>query len=356
MTLEDHFGAFRRRDWELEEPDGTVRLAVVGVGGFARERALPGIESGEYCETTVLVSGSLDRTREVAVAFDVPNVIEYDEFLDGACADAYDAVYVATPNALHGRYTTAAAERGKHVICEKPLETTVERSRTVVDACESAGVTLMTAYRLQLEPTVRRTREMIQAGDIGNVVQVHGRFSNPLLTHADPGTWRLDADLAGGGALVDLGVYPLNTTRFVLEEDPISVSTLARSSGEPFDDVDEHVTFDLEFSTDAVASCSASFNAHAASRLDIIGTDGLISISAPFGGVVPQDLLVETGELCMEYTGPPTDEVREEFDYFGYCVLTGTTPEPDGRDGLEDVRIIEAAYEAAETDRRISLE
>ena len=356
MALEDHFGAFRRRDWERETPDGTVRLAVVGVGGFARERALPGIEAGEYCETTLLVSGSTERTRAVAEEFDVPNVVDYDDFLDGAFAEAYDAVYVATPNALHGRYATAAAERGKHVICEKPLETTTDRARSVVDACEAAGVTLMTAYRLQAEPTVRRTRELIRADDIGDVVQVHGRFSNPLLANADPSTWRLDADLAGGGALVDLGVYPLNTTRFVLDEDPISISALTRSSGGPFDEVDEHVTFDLEFRTDAVASCSASFNAHAASRLDIIGTDGLISISAPFGGVVPQDLVVETGEMCMEYTGPPTDEVREEFDYFGYCVLTETTPGPDGWDGLEDVRIIEAAYEAAESGRLVSLE
>ncbi|MFP8952083.1 D-xylose 1-dehydrogenase Gfo6 [Natrialbaceae archaeon A-arb3/5] len=355
MPLEDAFVNFTRRDWERTPVDGTVRIAVAGVGGFARQRALPGIAAGEHCETTVLVTRSPDRARSVADTFDVGHVVSTEAFLDGDHTGAYDAVYVSTPNAVHGEYATAAAEHGKHVICEKPLEASVSEAREIVDACDDAGVTLMTAYRLQTEPTVRRTRELVRDDIIGEVVQVHGAFSNPLLAHAGPDTWRLDPDLAGGGALVDLGVYPLNTTRFLLDTDPTGIYATTHSSGEPFEAVDEHIAFQLDFDSGATASCTASLDAHANSRLELVGTDGTISISSPFGGVVPHEMVVESGDMRMEYTGPPVDEVREEFDYFGYCVLTGTDPEPDGMDGLADLFAIEAAYESASTGQRVAL-
>lgn len=356
MALQDTFAHFTRRDWERDASEGSVRLALVGVGGFAQNRALPAIANGTYCEATTLVTSSPDRTRSVAESFDVPHVIDYDSFLAGDHAETYDAVYVATPNATHGTYAIAAAAHGKHVICEKPLEADLEGARGIATACDDANVTLMTAYRLQVEPTVRRTRELVRNGVIGDVVQVHGGFSHPLLEHAGPETWRLDPDLAGGGALVDLGVYPLNTIRFLLDADPAGIYATTHSSGEPFDAVDEHVAFQLEFESGATASCTASFDAHASSRLELVGTDGMISIASPFGGVVPQEMVVESGDMRMEYTGPPVDEVREEFDYFGYCVLTGTDPEPDGEDGITDLRAIEAAYESAETECRVDLE
>ncbi|MFP9190396.1 D-xylose 1-dehydrogenase Gfo6 [Natrialbaceae archaeon A-CW1-1] len=348
MALEDTFDHFTRRDWDRDDVDGTVRLAIVGVGGFARNRAIPGIEAGQYCETTTLVTSSSDRLEDDLVE-DVDHCIDYDAYLEGEAADAYDAVYVATPNALHGKYAIPGAERGKHVICEKPLDVSVEAARDIVDACEAAGVTLMTAYRLQVEPTIRRARDLVESGAIGDVVQIHGGFSHPLLEHTGPETWRLDPELSGGGALVDLGIYPLNTIRFVLDCDPVCVYANAQSDGGPFDEVDKHVAFQFVMSTGATASCTASFDAHAASRLQFVGTDGMISVSSPFGGTVPQEMVVESGDLRMEYTGPPVDEVSEEFDYFGCCVLTGTTPEPDGYDALADLRVIEAAYESYES-------
>ncbi|MFC6769121.1 Gfo/Idh/MocA family protein, partial [Natrinema soli] len=186
MALEDAFSHFTRRDWEHESVEGTVRLAVIGIGGFARQRALPAIAAGNYCETTMLVTSSPDRAAAVAEEYDVDHIIDYDGFLAGDRIDAYDGIYVAAPNAFHGQYATAAAGFGKHVICEKPLETTAERARAVVDACADADVTLMTAYRLQTEPTVRRTRELVREDVIGDVVQVHGGFSHPLLEHAGP--------------------------------------------------------------------------------------------------------------------------------------------------------------------------
>lgn len=355
MALEDYFQQFSRRDWERERVDGTIRMAVVGLGGFARRRALPAIENGEYCETTTLVSGSPQKAAAVAEQFDVEHVVDYAEFRRGDAADAYDAVYVATPNAIHGEYVTAAADQGKHVLCEKPLETTAARAQDLVDRCDDAGVTLMTAYRIQLDPAARRTRELVADGYIGDVVQVYGGFSHPVLEETSPDNWRLDAELAGGGALIDLGIYPLNTTRFLLDRDPVAVNAWTCSLEDAFDEVDEHVTFTLRFPGEITVSCTASFNAHASSHLRLVGTDGMVYVSAPFGGVVPQSMVVERGEFSMEYTGHPVDEVVEEFDYFAYCVLTGTEPELDGEDGREDVRVIDAAYESAATGQWVEL-
>ncbi|WP_254528580.1 D-xylose 1-dehydrogenase Gfo6 [Natrinema gelatinilyticum] len=356
MGLEDAFSHFTRRDWQREPARGRIRLAVIGVGSFARQRALPAIADSTYCETSVLVARSPGRVSDVVEKYGANHVVSYDGFLAGDHVDAYDAIYIAAPNAFHGRYATTAAEYGKHVLCEKPLEITVDRARTVVDACADAGVTLMTAYRLQTEPTVRRTRELVREDVIGDVVQVHGGFSHPLLTDSGPDTWRLDPDIAGGGALVDLGIYPLNTIRFVLDSEPTGVYATTRSEDSPFANVDEHVAFQLDYETDVTASCTASFDAHASSALEFVGTEGMIDIESPFGGVVPQEMTIESGDMRMEYTGPRIDEVREEFDYFGYCVLTGTDPEPDGEDGVMDLRTVEAAYESAETGYRVDLE
>ncbi|EMA43320.1 D-xylose 1-dehydrogenase Gfo6 [Halococcus saccharolyticus] len=353
-NLDGYFAAFTQRDWQTID-EGSVRIAVIGLGGFARERALPAIRDAEFCETTVLVSGSPETAGNLAETFGVGQVLDYEAFHDGEESDAYDAVYVATPPAFHEEYATTAAERGKHVLCEKPLAADLAAAERIVDACADAGVVCMTAYRLRTEPAVRRMRELIADGAIGEPVQVHGGFSARLLDEMSPDTWRLDPHVAGGGALMDLGVYPLNTTRFLLDADPVSVVAETTSGEAPFDRVDEHVVFQLSFPGGVTASCTASFDAHPDSRLQILGTDGQVLITDPFGGDVSQEIVVERGDTHTRYAGPSVDEVREEFDYFAHCVLTGEDCETDGEDGLTDLRIIEAAYESAETGERIEL-
>lgn len=349
MRVEEHFERFTERDWQELAAGGPIRFAIVGLGGFARERALPAIEGTTFCETTTVVSGSSAKARDTAAEFGVEHVLEYDSFERGDAKGEYDAVYVATPPAFHPKYAVIAAELGKHVLCEKPLAVDADGAERIIDACEDADVTLMTAYRLQTEPAMRRTRELLRDGCIGMPVQIHAGFSSKLLDTAGPDTWRLDADLAGGGALIDLGIYPLNTLRFLLDRDPVAVRAETTSVHEAFDDVDEHVAFQLSLPDGITASCTASFNAHRTSGLQVIGTEGQVEITSVFGGDVPQDLLVECGDVSTEYTGPPVDEVVEEFDYFAHCVLADETPEPDGYDGLADLEAIGATYEAAET-------
>lgn len=356
MEIAETLADMGTRDWETASPDGTVRMAVIGLGGFASEHALPGIANGDYAETTVMVSGSAEKAERWAREWDARRGITYEEFHDGAATDDYDAVYVVTPNALHLDFVRSAAEHGKHVICEKPLEASHDRAEALVEACDAAGVKLMTAYRLQTEPAIRRVRDLVVDGIVGDLVSFHGEFAvRSLRGDRSPDHWRYDGDLAGGGAMLDIGVYPLNTGRFVLDRDPIAVAGTTASPDPVFADVDEHVAFQLEFSDGASGLCSATFNGQPGSFLEIVGVDGRVRVNDAFPPRQTRTVTVETSDGRASVQGPGVDELAEQFDYFAYHVLTDGDIEPDGTDGLIDMAVAAGVYESAETGDRVSL-
>jgi xylose dehydrogenase (NAD/NADP) len=382
MDHDAYFADFTARDWQTTD-EGRVRFAVVGLGGFARRNALPAVAGPEakaetdseaddgaapdgtdpeddrptdFCEVTTLVSGSPEKANRLADRYGIEHVLDYDEFEAGERADAYDAAYLALPNDLHLDYAEVAARHGKHVLCEKPIETSADRAREMVRACESAGVTLMVAYRPRVEPAVRRLREMVRDGVLGDPVQLHGWFTGHVLRHdPDPDQWRFDPDLAGGGALVDVGVYPLNTIRFLLDADPVAAQAATFTTDATFEGVDEHVAFQLEFPDAVTASCTASYRTQQDDYLRIVGTEGQATLHPAFNAEVNPTLTVEVGDERFEYEGEFVNEVAEEFDYFAHCVLTDATPESDGRDGVADMETVEAVYESAETGRRVEV-
>jgi len=342
------------RDWDREVEDAPLRVAVIGLGWFGRDVALPAIEDSDYCEATAVVSGSPEKAAAVADEHDADVALTYDEYGAGEGADAYDAVYVVTPNALHLPHVETAAELDKAVLCEKPLEATAERATALVEAAEEGGVPLMTAYRMQTARSMRWVREQIRDGVIGDPVQIHGEFSFSILGgDGDPDQWRLSEDLAGGGALMDIGIYPMNTARFVLDADPVGVQATYHATGPAFEGVDEHVAFQLEFPDAATASCTASFGAKATSRFAVLGTEGQIVVDDPFGVAADREVTVETHRGRISCTGEEPSEMVEEFDYFAAAVLNDEEIRPDGRHGLVDVEIAEAVYESHDTGRRI---
>lgn len=356
MDIAETLADLGARDWETESPDGTVRMAIIGLGGFASEHALPGISAGDFVETTVMVSGSAEKAERWAREWEAERGITYEEFHDGAATADYDAVYVVTPNALHLDFVRSAAEHGKHVICEKPLEASVERAEALVEACESAGVKLMTAYRLQTEPAIRRVRDLVAEGILGDLVSFHGEFAvRSLRGNRTPDHWRYDAELAGGGAMLDIGVYPLNTGRFVLDRDPVEVSGTTASPDPVFSDIDEHVAFQLELPDGADGLCSATFNGQPGSFLELVGVDGRIRIDDAFPPRATRTVTVETADGRASVQGPGVNELTEQFDYFAYHILTDGDIEPDGHDGLVDMAVGAGVYESARTGDRITL-
>ncbi|MFB6141380.1 MAG: D-xylose 1-dehydrogenase Gfo6 [Halosimplex sp.] len=349
--------SFSARDWEEPTDADPIRFAMVGLGWWTREQAIPAVEDADHCTTTVLVSSSTEKGEDVAADLEgVEATLTYDEYADGAAADAYDAVYVCTPNGLHREHVEAAAAHGKAVLCEKPLEATVEDARATVDACREADVPLMVAYRLQTEPTARRARELIRDGAIGDVVSVVGHMSDRILDAVDETSWRFDPDLAGGTTLNDIGIYPLNTIRFVLEEDPQAVYARTESEQPAYEGTDEHGAFQLEFPGGTLASCTVTHSATLASSLRFVGTDGELSIEGLFFPNTRKVLRLSGPDVEGEFRPEPVDQMREEFDYFANRLQRGLDPEPDGEHGLVDMRVIRALYESAESGRRVELD
>jgi xylose dehydrogenase (NAD/NADP) len=361
MELDALFGDSCERDWQTVTPQSVddVRFAVIGLGWFTKGRALPALEESDLCEPSVLVSSSTEKAERVAADTEgASRGITYDEFHDGAARDAYDAVYVVTPNALHLEYVETAASFGKPVLCEKPMERDSERAAKLRDVAADAGIELMIAYRMQTEPTVRRARELIETGYVGEPMSVTGDMSQRLLERidADPNQWRLDESLAGGGALFDIGIYPLNTARFLLDEDPVAVTGNVSSTHEAFAEVDETVAFSVEFPDEVYAQCYASHNARQSSGITVTGTEGQVRIEPAFFQDQSRQLHVSRGDGRASITVTPVDQMLEEFDYFADR-LRGTAPlYPDGDHGLVDMRTMEAVYEAAESDRWVTVE
>lgn len=343
------------RDWDRPIENVPLRFAVVGLGGFARETALPAIANSDYCTTTTVVSGSPEKAAHVSDRFGAQHALTYDEFADGVSSNAYDALYIVTPNALHLQHVETGVEYGKAILCEKPLEANAERAKEIVDMCEAADIPLMVAYRMHTARSIRWIRRQVEAGVIGDPVQIHGEFSFPLLANGDPNQWRIDHERSGGGALMDIGVYPMNTSRFILDADPLAVSGTTHTVNSPFEGVDEHVAFQLEFPDAVTASCTASFNATSASRFAITGTEGQIVVEPVFGVNDNCQVKIKTEDGTIEFDADAPHEVHEEFDYFATAILTDMEIGPDGRHGLTDVRIAEAVYESNETSEHIEL-
>ena len=360
MELDQLTDEFDTRDWQnVTETDDPVRFAMIGLGWWTREQAMPAIEAGDLCETTVVVSGDPEKARSVAAGSEtVEHAMTYDEFHDGAASDAYDAVYVVTPNARHLPFVETAAQLGKAVLCEKPMEATIDRAERIVEVCADNDATLMIAYRMHTEPAVRRAKDLLDAGYIGDPVFIHGNMTEPILELVpDPDQWRLDWELSGGCATMDIGIYSLNTSRFLLGADPESVMGSVASVHEAFDDVpDEHVAFQVDFPGNTFALCTASQNAHMASHIRVTGTTGELLVEPAFYPWDDRKLTFSRNGTTMDIEFEQVDQMEEEFAYFAHCLLTGTEPHADGEHGLTDIETIKGVYESAESGRRVDLD
>ncbi|WP_129115327.1 D-xylose 1-dehydrogenase Gfo6 [Halegenticoccus tardaugens] len=355
----DWIDNYNARDWQTTT-EGELRYALIGLGWWTADVAIPAIESSENGTTTVLVSSSVEKAERLAADHDIEHGISYDEFHNGVASDAYDAIYIGTPNAYHLDYAETAAKFGKAVLTEKPMEATVDRAERMVEVCEDADVPLMVAYRMQTDPAVRRARELIQEGFLGKPMSVYGNNSQPLLEMIpDPDQWRLNPDLSGyGTSVMDLGIYSINTTRFLLRREPVAVFSRMESRHEAFADVpDEQAASILRFENGIQMVSTSSQHAQQDTQLKLTGTEGQIELRPAFHGKCT--LYLSRGDVSVRVAHDTFDseqEMREEFDYFADRVLTDSAIYPDGRHGLQDMRIIAAIHEAAESGETANLE
>ncbi|WP_248517561.1 D-xylose 1-dehydrogenase Gfo6 [Salinarchaeum laminariae] len=361
MNLAELRDAFDERDWQRTEPDpdDPLRFAMIGLGWWTTEEMIPAVAAEPGIETTVLVSSTAEKAERVANETHTDAVgIDYDAFHDGEAAAEYDAVYVCTPNALHLPYVETAAELDKAVLCEKPLESTVERAEQLVDA--AADIPIMTAYRMHTDPAIRIAKRLFEAGEIGAPVAVQGHMTQDVLDIAGADSWRLDPSLAGPGASVtDLGIYPINTARYVLGRDPVAAHASMYSEHEAFGDVpDEAASFLMEYEGGVTGSYTASQHAQLSGSLRLIGTTGELRLEPAFFNDDRATLHRRTGTSGVTDTSiefETVDQMQVEAAYFADCLRDDRSIEADAEHGLLDMRAIEAVYEAAERGERVEL-
>jgi predicted dehydrogenase len=260
-----------------------------------------------------------------------------------------DVVYVVTPNALHADHTIAAAKAGKHVFCEKPMEVSVERCQQMIDACKAAGRRLDIAYRCQFDSYHRECMRIARSKELGELRLVEASFGFVI---GDPRQWRLRRALAGGGALMDVGVYALQASRYLTGEEPSLVSaTMTRTDPVKFAEVDESMVWHMKFPSGALANCTTSYNASGLGRVRVDAQRGWFELEPAFNYTGLRGR--RSDGKAIEF--PPASHFVAEMDDFAQCILEKKATRVPGEEGLRDVRIMMAIYEAARTGRTLAL-
>jgi predicted dehydrogenase len=318
-----------------------IRYAVVGLGHIAQVAVLPAFAHARHSRLGALVSGDRQKRTQLSRKYKVP-AYSYDEYED--CLAQVDAVYIALPNSMHAEFTIRAANAGVHVLCEKPLAVTVAECEAMIDACETAGVKLMTAYRLHFEKTNIEAIDLVRRGRIGDPKFFASTFS----MRVKQGNIRTQAEL-GGGTLYDLGVYCVNAARNLFAGEPIEVFAYSvNGAGSRMPEIDESTAAALRFEQDAVATFVTSFNAADTGSYVIVGTKGSLRLDPAYEYAegLQYELTVD-GKTTRKKTAK-RDQFAPEIEYFSDCIRRNREPEPSGLEGMQDVRIVEALYESAQ--------
>jgi predicted dehydrogenase len=334
-----------------------IGFAVVGLGAIARGAVLPAFARAKNAKLIAVVSRDRNEAAAVARKFRASAYYNADEFSKCLTNPEISAVYIATPPGAHASYAVQAAAAGKHVLSEKPLAANVEQAAQMVEACRRNGVLLMTAYRKFFEPSCVYLKKLIQSGELGRVDVIHTAFSE-LFTPRVSLAWLVDPKMAGGGPLMDLGIYCVNTTRWLVKEDPIEVSAQTwTSDAATFRDVEESVSFRLRFPSGLIVQGSSSYGAVLSSFVIVQGSKGWASLAPAYDFSEERRLTVKIGKnRWTRRTFPVRDEFAPELDAFAAAIRANRPVEGDGVQGLRDMIILDAIYDSARTGRSVGID
>jgi predicted dehydrogenase len=333
--------------------DGPVlRVAIMGLGGYGT-RVAEAMRSCTRAKLVGVISGHPDKIKRWQSQYDIPekNCYNYENFDAIKNNPDIDAVYVITPNGLHHDQVIRVAKAGKHAICEKPMAVNAKEGQEMVDACNKAGVKLLVGYRMHFEPHTLEIIRMRKAGELGTI-----RFFQGLsgFVIGDPTQWRLNKQLAGGGAMMDIGIYSINGSRYMVGEDPVWV-TAQETKTDPVkfkEAVDETIQFQLGFPSGAVASCLSTYNMNNLDRFFLDGSNGWAELW-PATGYGPIRGRTNKGEIDQ----PVTTHQTVQMDEMAGILLEGKQPvvPVDGVEAVKDLKIIDGIYEAVRTGGKVAL-
>lgn len=327
-----------------------VRYAVVGLGHIAQAAVLPAFSHARrHSELTALVSDDPVKLQELAARYGIKHTYTYDEYQECLESDVVDAVYLAVPNNLHRSFGVAAAEAGRHVLCEKPLTVTPEAAENLVRAAQECQVRLMTAYRLHFNAGNLAAIETLQKAQIGEPRFFGSHFGMQVQNE----NIRLESR-KGGGPLYDLGVYCINAARYLFQAEPIEVSAFCAASADVrFREVEEMASGLIRFPGNRLATFTCSFGSADVAWFEVVGTHGSVRLDQAYEYQSRMTLEVNSGGRRRRRSFPKTDQFAAELEYFSQCVLEGRDPEPSGVEGWMDVEIIDALHRSAASGRSV---
>lgn len=333
--------------------DGPVlRVAIMGLGSYGT-RVAEAMRSCKKAKLVGVISGTPSKIKDWQTKYGIPekNCYNYKDFDKIRDNPDIDAVYVITPNALHKDQVIRVAKAGKQVICEKPMSVNASDAQQMVDACKKAGVKLLIGYRMHFEPKTLEIVRMRKEGAFGKVLFFQGLSG---FTIGNPNQWRMQKELSGGGAMMDIGIYSVNGSRYMIGEDPVWVTAQeVKTDPQKFKEgIDETITFQLGFPGGAVASCLSTYSMNNLDRFFLNGEKGFAEMQ-PSTGYGPIQGRTHKGEL----NHPHVTHQTFQMDEMAGILLEGKLPvvPVDGEEGLKDMKIIDAIYKAVLTGKRVDL-
>jgi 1,5-anhydro-D-fructose reductase (1,5-anhydro-D-mannitol-forming) len=329
-------------------------FAVVGPGRFAAGRIVPALMKAQGCRPVAVVSRDRERAEAFAAEHGLPAA--YDR-LPAALADPrVDAVWVATPHHVHRDAVEAAAAARKHVLCEKPLATTVTDARAIVAACRRTGVALGTGFHLRHHPLHREARRLVESGAVGTVLGIEGEWS--LETDVSAGApWRSDPDASGGGILTGTGVHVIDLLRYVLGDEVATVGAMMDAVPAPGGQVERRLVVTLRFARGAMGTVRCVRPAHAPPNdLLIEGATAMVACRGTIDEAARGRM--EVSGAAGELSGIPagTNMYAAQAEAFARAATSGEEPDASGWDGLACTVIATAVYDSARSGREVSID
>jgi len=331
-------------------------LALVGLGHYASDRLAPALEQSECWRLTAIVTGSPSKIPawQTSWAIQDDHVFHYDNFDRIAECEDVDAVYICLPNSLHLEFTLRAARAGKHVIVEKPIATSVEDAEQMIAACKAAGVKLAVGYRLRFN----RLHQYISKGEAVTKSE-HIHFINAIFSIdvGAPEQWRLRKNLSGGGALIDVGIYCVQAARYITGREPLSVTAQFGpvTDTNKFAEVEEHISWQMRFPGNVYMTGYAGYSRYI-DELCVSTSETLFKLEPAFS-YGPLRGEVRDNAAVTEISIPHEHHQWKQLEEMGRLFQL-STPLPrwiSGEEGLTDLKILTAIYQAARSGEEIHL-
>jgi predicted dehydrogenase len=327
-------------------------VALVGLGSYAKNQLAVALEKTSNCYLAGIVTGTPAKAEEWTKKYNIPkkNVYNYQSFDQIADNKDIDIIYVVLPNSMHKEFVIRSAKAGKHVMCEKPMAISVQECEEMIKACADAQVQLGIGYRLHFEPFTKEVMRLGQQKILGDVRFIQTNFG---FTIGDPTQWRLKKAMAGGGPLMDVGLYCVQASRYVTGQEPLWVTAQygTVTDKDVFKDVEQSLSWQLQFPRSTVVNGFTSYRSNI-EQLYVSASNGWVQMS-PAYSYGPIKGATSAGPMNMPVVHHQTVMLEE----IGKAFLdSGKFPEHiNGAEGLRDIKILMSIYEAANTGKKINL-